>query len=190
VTQQARTVAVLASIVAIATPAWSPAQSLAEIARKEQERRKAIKVPSKVYTNADLRRSPPISIMGASETQPSPASTSSAPAPATKAASSGLPSAGEPVRDEQWWRSRMMAARLSLERSQVLLGALEARVNALTTDFVNRDDPAQRALIGDDRQRAMVEMERMRAEIQRLQAEIADIEEEARRAGVPPGWLR
>jgi uncharacterized protein (UPF0335 family) len=33
-------------------------------------------------------------------------------------------------------------------------------------------------------------MERVDGEIEAQQQDIADIQEEARRAGVPPGWLR
>jgi hypothetical protein len=33
-------------------------QSLGDVARKEEERRKAIKTPGKIYTNDDLRRYP------------------------------------------------------------------------------------------------------------------------------------
>jgi hypothetical protein len=33
-------------------------------------------------------------------------------------------------------------------------------------------------------------MERVQAEIVQYRKQIADIEEEARKAGIPPGWLR
>jgi hypothetical protein len=94
------------------------------------------------------------------------------------------------VKDEKYWRGRIDDARSQLNRNQLLLDALQSRVNALSTDFVNRDDPAQRALIAEDRQKALAELERTRQEIERLRKLIADIEEEARKAGVPPGWLR
>ena len=68
--------------------------------------------------------------------------------------------------------------------------ALQSQVNGLTTDFVNRDDPYQRAQVGEERQKALAEMERVKAEIQLGKRQIDDIEEEARKAGVPPGWLR
>ena len=67
---------------------------------------------------------------------------------------------------------------------------MQTRVNALTTDFVNRDDPAQRGIIERDRQRALTELDRLKKQIVDDQKAITDIEEEARRAGVPPGWLR
>jgi hypothetical protein len=166
--------------------AWGgtcPAQSLAELARREQERRKTLKTPSKVYTNESLRRAPPISVAGTPARPPGESAVPPPPAVATR-------STPEPAKDEQYWRSRITGARAALERSQLLLEALQSRVNALTTDFVNRDDPAQRALIAEDRQRTLAELERTRADIERLKKDIIDIEEEARRAGVPPGWLR
>ena len=36
---------------------------------------------------------------------------------------------------------------------------MQTRINALTTDFVNRDDPAQRAVIEHDRQKALAELD-------------------------------
>jgi len=68
--------------------------------------------------------------------------------------------------------------------------AIQTRVNALSTDFVNRDDPIQRAGIERDRQKAMAEMDRLKKSVEDTKKGIADLEEEARRAGVPPGWLR
>jgi hypothetical protein len=68
--------------------------------------------------------------------------------------------------------------------------ALQSRINGLTTDFVNRDDPYQRAKIGEDRQKALDELARVKGEIEAGKKLIDNIEEEARRAGVPPGWLR
>jgi len=84
----------------------------------------------------------------------------------------------------------MKQAQDQLDRSKMFLAALETRVNALNADFVNRDDPAQRAVVDRDRQRAMAEMDRVRKDIAQQTKAIADIEEEARRAGVPAGWLR
>ncbi len=68
--------------------------------------------------------------------------------------------------------------------------ALQSRINALSVDFVNRDDPAQRQQIFEQRQKALDEMNKVQAEIAGFRQEIAAIEDEARRAGVPAGWLR
>jgi hypothetical protein len=68
--------------------------------------------------------------------------------------------------------------------------ALQSRINALSTDFVNRDDPVQRDLIAAERQKALIELDRVRRELQDQQKAIAAIQEDARKAGVPAGWVR
>jgi len=157
--------------------------TLAEIARKEQERRKATKNSDKVLTNKDL---PP------SAAKPAPADTTTAAGDAAqKAETKPEPEkSGDPTKDEGWWKQRMAQARESVRRNEAFLEALQSRINSLSADFVARDDPYQRAKIGEDRQKALAEMERVQAEIALGKKQITDIEEEARKASVPPGWLR
>ncbi|TMQ47037.1 MAG: hypothetical protein E6K73_14225, partial [Candidatus Eisenbacteria bacterium] len=73
-----------------------------------------------------------------------------------------------------------------LDRDQTFSDALQSRINALTTDFVNRSDPAQRAVIERDRQKALTELSNLKKQIDDDKKALADLEEEARRAGVPP----
>jgi hypothetical protein len=84
----------------------------------------------------------------------------------------------------------MKGLRDQLERNQTYLAALESRVNALNADFVNRDDPAQRATIDSDRKKALTELDNLKQQVAADKKAIADLEEEGRRAGVPAGWLR
>ena len=72
----------------------------------------------------------------------------------------------------------------------VVADSLQTRINSLTTDFVNRDDPAQKAKLESDRKAAVAELERVKKEIDGHNKAITAIEDEARRAGVPAGWLR
>ena len=53
-----------------------------------------------------------------------------------------------------------------------------------------RQGPAQRAQLADTRQKKMAEMGRVSSEIEKATKLIVEIEEEARRAGVPAGWIR
>jgi hypothetical protein len=165
-------------------------QSLAEVARREAERRKTVAKASKIYTNDDLRPS-------GQQTRPAqPASPDAATAPPAAAKpsveqdTSPPASADEPAKDEAYWRKRITDARASLERTVLLIAALDSRVNALTSDWSARDDPAQRALLSQDRLKAVAELERTKKEREAQEKAIKDIEEEARQAGVPPGWLR
>ena len=156
---------------------------LADVARAEEARRKEVRKPARVITNSDLR--PDISKGGA---QPSTVT------PVTAAnATPGAPAADAPpagAKDQAYWSGRMKTAREQLARTQIFMDSLQTRINSLTTDFVNRDDPAQRAKIETDRQQALAELERVKKELTDQQKAITAIEEEARRAGVPSGWLR
>jgi hypothetical protein len=160
---------------------------LAEVARKEEERRKTTKPPTKVLTNKDLPQvsSPPPAAQATPASDPPKAEA----VEASKVDTKDKDQEDKP-KGEEWWRGRITEAREQLHRDEVLLEALQSRVNALTTDFMGRDDPYQRTRIGEDRQKALAELERVRAEIVDLKKKMESIEEEARRASVPPGWLR
>jgi hypothetical protein len=60
----------------------------------------------------------------------------------------------------------------------------------LSADFVNVDDPAKRDVVGAERQKALAELDRVKLEIQTRQKKITEIQTEARKAGVPAGWVR
>ena len=172
------------------------AQSLAELARKEEERRKNVPETGKVYTNKDLNAAP-------GPSAPAPAGSSAAPAAdAAKDAAKEKDAKGvkdakekdvngkEVVKDKAYWSGRLKTLQDQVEQSQTYAEAIQTRINALSTDFVNRDDPAQRAVIERDRQKAVAELARLKQAIVDGKKGIADLEEEARRAGVPAGWLR
>lgn len=185
-------------------------QSLADIARAEAERRKNIAQPSRVYTNKDLKPAP-------SPAAPPPAETGETSPEVPPRAREGKPDGVSPTADDgateaprggdeqeeegdeegkrrseekERWRGRMADARDQLQRSRVFAEALQSRINALNADFSARDDPAQRAVIGTQLDKALAELERVRGDIEAQQKAITDLEEEARRASVPPGWLR
>ena len=90
-----------------------------------------------------------------------------------------------PAKDQAYWSGRMKARARRSNAPQMFADSLQSRINALTTDFVNRDDPAQRAKIETDRNTALAELERVKKEIDEQTKAIAAIEDEARRAGVP-----
>jgi hypothetical protein len=177
------------------------AQSLGDVAKKEEERRKATAPAAKTYTNKDLAAvpGPPVDASAKGSDKADAGKSDKAEKPAAKDDKADTDKAGDKAtdkaaggsaKDQKYWKERIDAARLALERDSGYLDAMQTRVNALTTDFVNRDDPAQRGIIERDRQRALTELDRLKKQIVDDQKAITDIEEEARRAGVPPGWLR
>ena len=171
--------------------------SLGEVAKKEAERRKTLPPAGKTYTNKDL---PPSAQKPATAT---PSSDTPAPADPVAAATEQKPEDAKPgdkpqgdkpqgdQKDETYWKGRMSTAREELRRAEMFGEALQTRVNALTRDFNgNTNNSAQRSAVAADRTEAQNELARVKQDVERARKQVADIEEEARKAGVPPGWLR
>ena len=150
--------ATVVALVTSAAPASS--QALGDIAKKEEARRKTVKTPGKLYTNESLRPEGEPPSAPATDAPPTPAT----PAPAASGAQP--PAADAAKKDEAYWKDRLTQARTALDRSKTFAEALQSRINALTTDFAGRDDPAQRAQIGSDREKALAELDRVKKEIQ------------------------
>ena len=180
-----------ATLLSIAVPVC--AQSLGDLAKKEQERRKTSPPAAKTYTNEDLKRLTPMPGGEPAKTADTakagePAKPGDPAKPTEIKPDAPVPEAAR--KDEKYWRDRITAVKEDIRRNEMFRDALQTRINALTTDFANRDDPFQRAKIDEERQKAIAEMARVTLDITKATKSIADIEDEARRAGVPPGWLR
>ena len=192
----------VAALVFIGVANVAAAQSLGDVAKKEEQRRKTVKSAGKVYTNDELKRDPTPSVPASASTgTTSTPSASSTPAPASsgnnadkddsanKGGSANKDGSADKS-DEKTWRKRITNARESLQRSQAFADALQSQLNALSTDFVNRDDPIQRQQIAKQRDGVVAELDRVKKEVAAQTKAISDIQEEARRANVPAGWVR
>ena len=178
---------ILVVLIGLGAGVPASAQSLAEVARAEAARRAAVATPGKLYTNDSLKGGTESTAVA----EPTPASGQAAPQGADQGRTKEADKAAADAKnDEAGWRKRIADERQALDRSRTFADALQSRINALTTDFANRDDPAQRQQIGDDRNKALAELDRVKKEIDQHTKAIADIQEEARKAGVPPGWVR
>ena len=166
-------------------------QSLADVARKEEDRRKAIKKPSKVLTNKDLS---PVPSPTGSTAPTAPAGGGTTPAAGTGgvAPAQGQESAKptEPSKDQAYWSGRAKDLQMQLDRDDTFMVAMQSRINALATQYFNQADPVQQAKLATDKQKTLDELNRLTKQITDDKKAIADLQEEARRAGVPSGWLR
>jgi hypothetical protein len=182
----------VALLVTAAVPVF--AQSLADVAKKEEERRKKTPEAAKVYTNKDLGPAPTTSTPPPAAAPGEPAPAAATPGDASKAADAEKDKEKDkekdPKKTQAYWGGKMKALQEEVSRNETFAEALQSRINALSTDFVNRDDPAQRAVISQNRQKAMAELDRLKKTIADGKKAITDLEEDARRAGIPPGWLR
>ena len=187
---------VLALVLLTVTVSGAVAQSLGDVARQEEARRKAVQSSGKVYTNADLGAEPasapatPASEPAAPTTPAAPATTPNAPAAASPGSPPAAPPASNAPKTEADWRKRVGDERDALSRAQTFAEALQSRINALSTDFVNTDDPIKRQGVAADRDKSLAELDRVKQEIQQHQKAIAGVQDEARRAGVPAAWVR
>jgi SMC interacting uncharacterized protein involved in chromosome segregation len=173
------------------------AQSLGELAKKEAERRKATPA-AKVYTNDDLKK---ITVPGdtvadskdtkdAKDPKDGKDTADAKDAKAKDAKDAKDASDAKPAMGEAEWHARMNAAREDVRKGEMFRDALQSRINGLTADFTARDDPYQRAQIADERQKALAELDRVKLDIEKAKKSITDIEEDARKANVPAGWIR
>ena len=185
------TVTLVVACTSVAHGQVSSTVSLAEVARKEEARRRTAKKATKVFTNANLASSddasaPPLSVVSSA---PSNTTSSTATQPTIPGGKAEPVDAGA-MKDQAYWQARISKARTDLSRTQMFADSLQTKINSLRTDFTNRDNRVEREKIQQDLNNALAELERLKKEIDVQQKAITAVEEEARRANVPAGWLR
>ena len=146
------------------------AQSLADVARQEANRRMSVVASGRVYTNADLPVLPP---------EPVPA-----------AETSSLPKAGaEPVapleatvasfddRDERYWRDRGNALNLRVESTRADVAAVKANLDTLPVS-------------SPERTLTEAALRTVEADLGALEDDWQELQAQASAAKVPLFWLR
>jgi hypothetical protein len=186
-----------AAALLLATPLL--AQSLGEVAAREKERRekKPSPSPAPAFTDDDLlRRHPPeppkASPSPGVKTSTPKAKATPAPAPTPEAPATPDPEAAMRPQLEAMWKARAKAAREAVAKAEARVKELESRLGGL------RSDTSPTGLLDPYRQQTReAEAGRARDELQQAQQQLAlarqaldDLEDEARRQRIPPGWLR
>lgn len=127
---------------------------------------------------------------------------SSAPIPTTPAvmvAATGQPAlptapaaSSAPARDEQWWKNEMRSAQVRLENNIERLQAArdQARMALEQMRILAKGGSVAFAAAQEATYKANAEVNRYEAEIINDRAAVERVREDARRANVPPGWLR
>jgi hypothetical protein len=158
---------VLALAVLSASATLVSAQSLVEVAKKEKERRKKVEAQgSQAFTESDLRGGPRLPA----------ARPSSGGSTGESAGTAAAPEGGEtppepeadPTKTESYWRERVSGVNKKIQD-------LEARLQSpeLTSD-----------------RRGASRREAVERDLAQARSEKQAIADEARRKGVPPGWIR
>jgi len=165
----------------------SPPASLGEAALRETIRRQATVKSTATLTNLGRELEPP----------PAAAVSGMPPPPEAAPPAAGAPGSptqpaqpADPGHDEQWWRARANNSRLAVDKDNLLIDALQSRINALQADVVNIDDPVQQGKARQNLGKALGELDNMKQKRDTDLKAIAALQEEARRLNVPPGWIR
>jgi type IV secretory pathway VirB10-like protein len=162
----------------------SAEQSLADVSRSTEAARNASagRPRAKVYTNKDL--------LAVDRVPPAPAAAkSAAPAPEpapTTASEEKLP----PIKSEAYWRDRMRPLRERLDRARALADDTKQRADALMRSADRCFAIGVVCADYTESLRLTEEHKTLVADLARAEGDVAALEEEARRAGVPPGWVR
>ena len=177
-------------VVVLAILGWlsAPPKTLGEAAQREAIRRQIVGKPKAALTNigqpAEIPLVPPAAPPAGDE-QGAAASgdKTSDKAGADKASP-------EKVKDEKYWRERVATANDRLKRDQMMGEALQTRANSLRRDSVNMDDQTKQRQAREALQSTLDEITRNQKQIEEDRKAIQEIEVDARKAGVPAGWIR
>jgi len=160
-------------------------QGLGDAARKERERRDKGTGAAKTYSNANLPERPPEAT--GPPTRTSKPASGDAPALVTATAGDTGPS-------EASWRARATAARQRVEAAERNVADLEKK-GASPGLVVNRVPCVHVEGMGEQQKdcyesSASDPLGAARAELDAARKAMDDLQDSARRSGVPPGWLR
>ena len=189
------------------------AQSLSELAEKEKERRKAAAAAgARSFTNDDLEKG-----RAKASPTPPPAKGSGAARPPARPAAVGTrrPSQDEGIAEddeaetaappptadrpgaENAWRLQAQAARDAITAAEQRVAAAEKALGAARTGLSQplpsdglRQTPPNALVKEASQESAERDLATARASLEQAKAALIDLEERARKASIPPGWLR
>jgi hypothetical protein len=208
--------AILFFALLIAMVASASAQSLADIAEKEKQRREGIQETPEVITNDKVPEYTGGSVSTvAPEATPSDETGSGNAKSAKKTeGTEGTEAADreedaaeakeaqdtgktvdpdEPVdfngRPESYWRETMAAARQKVKDLENEGNVIELRLNDLQNQFYNTGDGFRRENIQKEIQKAFYERDLNKENLAKAKGDLEDLEREARKSGALPGWI-
>ena len=197
---------VFSGLLLLVTASSAYSQSLADLAKKEKERREAIKTQTKVITNEQAAKyhQAPISIVSPSGTPASDKAgaektageveKTAAGGEAGAVAAEDKPLVDEPLdfqgRPESYWRQTMADARQKVTDLENESNVLVLKFNDLQNRFYREDNGFKRQEIQREMQKTIYEQDLNKDNLAKARTALADLELEARKSGALPGWIR
>jgi len=170
-------------LIAFVSVSFAEDSALVKAAKKEKERRAKVEA-KKTLTNQDIEeiRTKQLGI----ESTAVPGDES-----AEETKGDKKDKKEDPAQSEEYWRGRKQETDQRVQDAQSKVQELQTEITNLTTAFyAESDGVAQRPVIESERIERLKELEQAKQDLENARAESDGLEEEARKAGALPGWIR
>ena len=173
----------------------SYAQSLADLAKEEKERRQEI-TDNRVITSEDVAkyRSEPYPSAAVPEKPSDAAQPDKRGTDAENKTETGDPAEDEPTdfegRPESFWRKTMTEARQRVKDLTNEANVIVLKIADLQNKFYNMDDGFKRETFQRELQKTYYMQDLNKENLKKAEASLQDLENEARKSGALPGWIQ
>lgn len=150
--------AVTTAVLCTSAIVWAQQPSLADVARKETERRRNVKAPSKVYTNSDLPKPAPTMVTEVKEAGAKDAVPASGEKDQAEPPVAAVEGADKAAADLGQWAQKVADARERLEEARKMVDELQKRVNDLSMAHINEPSYEKKGPLLAERDRAAAEL--------------------------------
>ncbi len=188
----------MAAALTLTLAATAAAQSLADLAKKEKERRQKVTSDAPVITNSDTSR-----YAGGAVTTQSQPPDSGKPGEKEEAGEQGVeegvkpkadkPSDDEPMdlfgRPESFWRQTLADARKKVRDLEDESRVLQLRITDLQNRFYREDSGFRQQELQREINKAFYEQDLNKQNLARARSDLQQLEVEARKSGALPGWI-
>lgn len=93
-------------------------------------------------------------------------------------------------RGEAYWRQAMTEAKAAVDSARKNHDLLQGEMDRNKVDFTAIDDPAARALVHERIEELFTQLAEAKQALTDAEQALRDLQEDARRSGALPGWLR
>jgi DNA repair exonuclease SbcCD ATPase subunit len=185
-----RTIVMVAALLLAGGAASAQSQDSKQKPEKEKEKAAAPRKPAPTYTDEDLKRARE----GGGGNVTFLPGRPEEPAESTSAGDESKKSEGRPRSDADTWREKAQEHRQAIAAAEASVKGIEERLAELTNDLQQNPgdlfDPSRLQKREAEKHKLLPELEAAKAELAAAKKALADLEEEARAKGIPPGWLQ
>lgn len=160
--------------------------AIVKAAKKERERRAKLKI-GRVFTNKDVQEFV--------AKNPTPEREGMEPEAQTQTSEEAEATDIEDVnkeleQSEEYWRKRYRGVSGRLHDAEKVVREIQKEVDDLTRAFYTLNDAEQKGFMEYQRTQRLNDLQQAKRELEDARMDMDNLEEEARKAGALPGWLR